>query len=105
MRRFTYRGSLSLHPVTIFGGQVCIASILGSAGAGVKGAPSQQAVPRFADIETSPLLPCFVHVNSKSSAASAEAHRRLARQADHSSPQAWTAWPGDTSRYWRTGGW
>jgi hypothetical protein len=27
-----------------------------------------------------------------------------ARQADHSSPQRWTTWPGETSRYCRTGG-
>ncbi|TWB74162.1 hypothetical protein FBZ95_105413 [Bradyrhizobium sacchari] len=31
--------------------------------------------------------------------------REARSQADHSSPQTWTTWPGDTSRYCRTGGW
>jgi hypothetical protein len=43
-------------------------------------------------------------VHSRKRFAAEGALAACARQADHSSPQTWTTWPGDTSRYCRTGG-
>lgn len=63
MRRFTYRRSLSLHPVTISGGRVRIVAIPGGAGA-ESTAPLVHKPVRVSPMPDLSTLAVFLHVNS-----------------------------------------
>lgn len=63
MRRFTYRRSLSLHPVTISGDRVPHCRDTGGRWSGVDGAVGSQPV-RVSPMPDLSTLAVFLHVNS-----------------------------------------